>query len=92
MNDIKKRNRPLTLAEDELLAIAVQKYPCLYDKSHPTHKERNVVENAWDAVANELNFVKDGKNFWCYRYLFYCIFKFTHFPFFNRRNILVRYR
>ena len=40
MSTSKKRNTSLTLGEYELLAVAVQKYPCLYDKSHRSHKEK----------------------------------------------------
>ena len=58
--------RKETLREDELLAVAVQKHPCLYDKRHRSHKEKNVIQNVCKVVANELDFVKDGKNFFCY--------------------------
>ena len=51
MSNSKKRNTSLTLAEEELLAWAVQKYPCLYDKSHRSHK-KNVVQNALEAVTD----------------------------------------
>ena len=40
MSNSKKGNTSLTLAEEELLAVAVQKYPCLYDKSHRSHKKK----------------------------------------------------
>ena len=39
----------------------------LYDKSHKSHNEKNVVQNAWEAVADELNCVEDGKNFCCFQ-------------------------
>ena len=71
MSNSKKRNTSLTLGNDELLAVAVQKYPCLYDKSHRSHKEKNVVQNAWEAVAEGLGFVEDRKNFFCYFRGFY---------------------
>ena len=63
----KKRKTSLTLGEDKLLALAVQKYPCFYDKNHRSHKEKMQCKNAWEAVADELNFVEDGKNFCCFR-------------------------
>ena len=63
----KKRNTSLTLGEDELLAVTVQKYPCLYGKSDRSHKEKkNAVENTWEVVIDELDLVEDGKNVFCY--------------------------
>ena len=61
----------MALGKDELLAVAVQKYRCLYDKSHRSYKEKNIVQNAWEAVADESDFVEDGKNFFCYFRYFY---------------------
>ena len=58
MSNSTKKNTSLTLGEDKLLAVGVQKYPCLYDKSHRSHKEKNMVQNACEAAANELNFVE----------------------------------
>ena len=49
MSNSKKGNTSLTLAEEELLAV--QKYPCLYDKSHRSHK-KNVVQNGLEAVTD----------------------------------------
>ena len=70
MSNSKKRNTSLTLGKDELLAVTVEKYPCLYDKSRRSQKEKNVVQNTWEFVANELDFVEDGKTF-CYFRCFY---------------------
>ena len=47
----------MTLGEGKLPSMTVQKYPCLYDKSHRFHKEKNVVQNAWEAVTDELDFI-----------------------------------
>ena len=63
MSNSKKRNTSLALGKDELLTVAVQKYPCLYDKSHRFHKEKNVAQKTWVVVADQLDFVEDGKNF-----------------------------
>ena len=60
MSNSKKKNTFLTLGKDKLLAMAVQKYPGIYDKSHKSQKEKYVVQNAWEAVADELDFVEDG--------------------------------
>ena len=40
--------------EDESLSIEVYKYPCLYDKSIPEHKEKDRVANAWKEIEEEL--------------------------------------
>ena len=59
----KKRNTSLTLVKAELLAVTVQKYPCLYgNNSHRPHKEKNVVQNVWEAVVHELDFIAGGTN------------------------------
>ena len=40
MNNSKKRDTFLIVGEYELVAAAVEKYPCEYDKSHRSHKEK----------------------------------------------------
>ena len=37
--------------KDERLAVAVEKYPVIYDKAHPDHKRKDVQDNAWKGVA-----------------------------------------
>ena len=34
-------------------------------------KKKNKVQNAWEAIPDELDFVEDVKNFFCYFYCFY---------------------
>ena len=36
-------------------------YPTLYDKSDKGYKERHVVMNAWNKVAEKLEFVEDRR-------------------------------
>ena len=43
------------LQEDDRLAIEVQKYKCLYDKTSKGYKERDRVVNAWEAVEDALD-------------------------------------
>ena len=52
-NPIKK-----TMAETfpEKLVEAVRRFPCLWDNSSPTFKDKIAKENAWKAVAAEVNF------------------------------------
>ena len=39
---------------DEFLAEAVRKYPIIYDKKKKGHKDKMMVENAWQKVAEEV--------------------------------------
>ena len=41
-------------ADEERLAIGVQKYPCLYDKAVSTFHNKNQKKNAWEAVAKDI--------------------------------------
>ena len=55
-----------TLAEDEILSVAVKKYPALYDKKIKGYKDNVVNINAWCEVADEC--YKDNVvniNAWC---------------------------
>ena len=38
--------------------------PGLQDKSHKGFKEKDVVKNAWDAVATTLEFIQTGNYFY----------------------------
>ena len=71
LSNSKKKNTSLALGKNKVFVVAVQKDPCLYDKNHRSHKEKNVVQNAWKAVVDELDFVEDGKTFLCYFRYFY---------------------
>ena len=46
--------RANNLQTDELVAVEVEKYRCLYDKSYPGYKEKDRVINAWKAVDDSL--------------------------------------
>lgn len=39
---------------EEELAIIVEKYSVLYDKSHKEFHRKDVKRNAWDAVARDM--------------------------------------
>ena len=41
-------------ADEERLAIGVQKYPCLYDKAVSAFHNKNQKKNAWGAVAKDI--------------------------------------
>ena len=49
----------LSLSEEEILAETVKLYPVLYDKQAPGYKEKDVVFNAWNKVADKLEFVEN---------------------------------
>ena len=41
-------------ADEERLAIRVQKYSCLYDKAVSAFHNKNQKQNAWEAVAKDI--------------------------------------
>ena len=61
MAENKIRRQALTIQENEELAEAVRKYPCLYDKSKKENRDKIVTENAWKGVADQLEFISNGK-------------------------------
>ena len=56
-----KRSLSLSIEDNERLSEVVRQFPCLYDKSKKEYKDKNVVENAWKNVAQNLDFIPDGK-------------------------------
>lgn len=52
----------LSLNQEEILCEKVRSYPILYDKSHKGYKEKDAVENAWNELALELEFLENGKS------------------------------
>ena len=58
----KIRRQALTVQENEELAEVILKYPCLYDKSKKEYKGKNVTENAWKKVADQLDFIQNGES------------------------------
>ena len=46
--------------EEEMLAEKVQGFPVLYDKRVKDFKEKNAVQNAWEKVAESLDFAENG--------------------------------
>ena len=43
------------MQENEELAETVRTFPCLYSKSKKEYKDKNVVQNAWKEVADQLD-------------------------------------
>ena len=58
----KIRRQALTVQENEELAEVIRKYPCLFDKSKKECKDKNVTENAWKEVADQLDFIQNGES------------------------------
>ena len=50
----------LSLQEEELLSLAVKRYPALYDKTSKGYKEKDVAANAWEKVVESLEFAENG--------------------------------
>ena len=69
----KKMANQLSLKEEEMLAEKVKHFPVLYDKQVKGYKERDVVTNAWDTVASDLEFVENGKII-CFAFLVKALF------------------
>ena len=69
----KKMANQLYLKEEEMLAEKVKHFPVLYDKQVKGYKERDVVTNAWDTVASDLEFVENGKII-CFAFLVKALF------------------
>ena len=49
--------KSMSIQEEEILMEQLKIYPCLYDKSEKSYKERNVNRNAWSKVAERLDFL-----------------------------------
>ena len=75
LNNLRKKGTSPAMEEDELLPERVRSFPCLYDKTCKEHNEKDAIENAWLKVAEELDFIGDGKHsgFFCIWYCF-CFF------------------
>ena len=63
----------LSSKEEEMLAEKLKHFPVLYDKQAKGYKEKDVVTNAWDAVASDLEFVEKGKII-CFAFLVKALF------------------
>lgn len=41
--------------DQEILIIAVQKRPCIFDKSDPNYHNREYLRKSWDEISFEVN-------------------------------------
>ena len=49
----------LCLADEEQLSEKIKTLLCLYDKTTKRYKEKDVSANAWNKVAEQLDFTED---------------------------------
>ena len=49
------------LNKDGILVEEAKTFPCLYDKSSPSYRNRGDVRYVWAEVAEKLEFLEDGK-------------------------------
>jgi len=59
--DMNNNMAALSLQEEEMLCEKVKAFPILYDKGSKGYKEKDAVNNAWEKVSEELDFVGNGK-------------------------------
>ena len=59
MSNLPKK-RFSSFTEDEELAKQGKSFPCVYNKSAKSYKEKHVVRNAWAEVTSNLEFVEDS--------------------------------
>ena len=55
----------LSLEDAEKFTEVVRDFPVLYDKSKSGYSERDLTRNAWEAVAEKVDFIVDGKFIYC---------------------------
>ena len=48
----------LSFSNEEKLAEEIREYPVLYDKGQKAYKDKQVTENAWKKVVEEVEFVE----------------------------------
>ena len=53
----------MSLLEEKILREKVRNYPISCDKTHKGYREKVAVENAWNAVSDELEFNENCTKF-----------------------------
>ena len=53
----------LVLLQEENLCETIRKYPVIFNKSCNRYKESDAVANAWEEIANSLEFIRDGMHY-----------------------------
>ena len=94
LNNLRKKGTSPVMEEDENLPERVRSFPCLYDKTCKEHNEKDVIENAWLKVAEELDFIGDGKHsglfciWYCFCFFILIFFFILHFAYFKIKNTI----
>ena len=60
--------KSLSIQDQEIIMEQIRNYPCLYNKSKMSYKERDVNRNAWSKVVKKFDF---KQNVWKTRWLLY---------------------
>ena len=60
--------KSLSIEDQEIIMEQIRNYPCLYNKSKMSYKERDVNRNAWSKVVKKFDF---KQNVWKTRWLLY---------------------
>ena len=60
--------KSLSIQDQEIIMEQTRNYPCLYNKSKMSYKERDVNRNAWSKVVKKFDF---KQNVWKTRWLLY---------------------
>ena len=55
------KQKKLSIEEEEILAVNVKNYPCLFDKTDKGYKEKDCIANAWEKIADSLEFIENGE-------------------------------
>ena len=55
------RTNSSNLIQDESLINEIQKYPCLYDRTHPGYKKEDTCHQAWMQIREECVWIENSK-------------------------------
>ena len=55
------RTNSSNLIQDESLIREIQKYPCLYDRTHPGYKKEDACHQAWIHIREECTWIENSE-------------------------------
>ena len=58
-----EKTKDNAIANERLIDV-VRKYPCLWEVSSQSHKDKIAKSNSWDAVRSELSSLPDASKVW----------------------------
>ena len=71
------KKRLTVLDEDEIPTGEVKIFPCLYDGSSRSYRDKSIVGNAWVELAEKLEFSEHGNHNFCKQTVYFIYLKFT---------------